>query len=410
MKANRRTFLGLSTTLIAGTALSSIIPKVSEAKSPNLVKISDDRFDPWIEIIPEALKFNVKVLHKLSGKRPIMAVVKNNGYGLGAENVASIIEDMPEIAGFAAVKTSACISIRESGISKPILHMGLTSEQDFHDLAKHDIQLSIYTENILKTLEPISRALGQKLKTHLYIDTGMSRMGIPFHKAMPWIENIASSDKIEIMSSFMGLTEEPDFDKEQVRRLVELDTRAKTKGINMGLLHAASSNAIFHYPDAAMDMVRPGISIYGAYPSYPEIESKIAKLEVAFRFRARLVRVEKLRAGDSVSYGRKYIADKPTWIATIPIGHSDGYTRNAVKGAKVLVGDKVYPVIGAVSASHTIIEVGEKESVKIGDIATLLGPDHKEIHPNHISTVSGSSVYDLLMHMNPGLPKKIVSK
>lgn len=410
MKTNRRTFLGLSTALIAGTTLSSFIPKISKARSPGSIKISDDRFDPWIEIIPDALKYNVKVLHKLSGKRPIMAVVKNNGYGLGAENVASIIEDMPEIVGFAAVKTAACISIRESGISKPILHMGLTSDQDFYELAEHDIQLSIYTKNIRKTLEPIATKLGRKIKAHLYIDTGMSRMGIPYHKALPWIEDIASSDQIEIMSSFMGFTEEPDFDREQVRRLLDLDKQAKIKGINMGLLHAASSNAIFHYPESAMGMVRPGISIYGAYPSYPEIESKIAQLNVAFRFRARIVRVEQLRVGDSVSYGRKYIADKPVWIATIPIGHSDGYTRNAVKGAKVLVGDKVYPVIGAVSASHTIIEVGEKESVKIGDIATLLGPDHKEIHPNHISTVSGSSVYDLLMHMNPGLHKIFVSK
>jgi len=105
-----------------------------------------------------------------------------------------------------------------------------------------------------------------------------------------------------------------------------------------------------------------------------------------------------------VSYGREYVATKPTWIATIPLGHGDGYARTAVKGAKVLVGDRLYPVIGAVSASHSIIEVGDDELVRIGDVATFLGPDRPEIHPNEVARVTGS-VYDLLMHLNPALPR-----
>ncbi len=176
----------------------------------------------------------------------------------------------------------------------------------------------------------------------------------------------------------------------------------------MGSLHAASSHAVFNYPDAHLDQVRPGIALFGAYPSDFESEKSIATLTPAMRLQARVVRVEQLRAGDSVSYGRNYVAEDSTWIATIPAGHTDGMPREAVEGAHVLVNDTAYPVIGAVSASHTIIEVGAERSVNIGDVATMLGPDHPAIHPNQLAASTGTSVYDALMHLNPTLPKVLV--
>ena len=131
-------------------------------------------------------------------------------------------------------------------------------------------------------------------------------------------------------------------------------------------------------------------------------------MKVAFRLNARVVRVEKLQKGDSVSYGRNYIAENSVWVATIPIGHSDGYLRKAVDGAKVLIKGKLYAAIGAVSASHTILEIGEQKDVEVGDLATLVGPDHPEIHPSRISTITGVSVYDILMHMSARIPKVVV--
>lgn len=121
-----------------------------------------------------------------------------------------------------------------------------------------------------------------------------------------------------------------------------------------------------------------------------------------------MVRVERLRAGDSVSYGRQYTAERATWIATVPVGHTDGYPRQAVDGAHILINGTLYPVIGAVSASHTIVEVGAERSVAIGDLATLIGPDHPDIHPNTVAEVTGTSVYDILMHLNPVLNKVVV--
>jgi alanine racemase len=110
-----------------------------------------------------------------------------------------------------------------------------------------------------------------------------------------------------------------------------------------------------------------------------------------------------MRAGDTVGYGRHFRADAPTWIATLPVGHADGYPRRAVNGGNVLIGGRTYPVIGAVSASHTIVNLGLMTTVRVGDVATLLGPDHAEIHPNALAAAAGISVYDVLMHLSPSI-------
>jgi len=405
MKSSRRKFLNSTAVLASTLALPAYSLQQNQTQDNT---VSKNRFDPWIEVLSGAIKYNAGVLHTLSGNRPVLAVIKNNGYGLGDVNVAKILDEMPEIAGFAAVKTDACLSVRDAGIKKPILHMGMATENDFLELAANDIQLSIFNDGMRKLLDEISGKIKKSVKVHLYVDTGMSRMGIPYHKALPWIEDISKSNHIEIQGAFMGFTEEPEFDREQLKRFKDLSTQAATRQVNMGKLHAASSNAIFHFPESALDMVRPGISLYGAYPTYPDREKEIAELKVAYRLNARVVRVEKLRKGDTVSYGRNYTTEKPVWIATLPIGHSDGYLRKAVNGVRVLINGTLYPVIGAVSASHTILEIGERATVQIGDLATLVGPDHPEIHPSHISSITGDSVYDVLMHMSSRLPKVVV--
>ena len=352
--------------------------------------------------------------------------------------------------------------VRSSRLRKPVLLMALFSEADGADLVAQDIDLILATDDSGERVAKAARQAGRQPRVHIYMDTGMSRMGIPYHRALPWLEDVAPLG-LDVRSTFMGFTEKPDFDPEQLRRFKEVTATAKARGFELGALHAASSNGVYHLPEAHLDMVRPGIALYGAYPSdaesehakaevtatakargfelgalhaassngvyhlpeahldmvrpgialygaYPsDAESEHAKAELhpAVSLRARIVRVERLRAGDTVSYGGNYTAERPTWIATVPVGHTDGYPRQAVNGAKILVNGTLYPAIGAVSASHTIIEVGEEPDVSIGDVATLLGPDDPAIRPNALAEVSGS-VYDVLMHLNPGLPKVLV--
>jgi alanine racemase len=367
--------------------------------------VPQERFDPGVEVIPAALAHNVAQVRRLTG-RPILAVVKNNAYGLDLVHAARLLEPMDPIEGFAVVRTAEAIALREAGIRKPMLLMARAVDRDADELVARGVSLAIYADDDPRRLAPVARARGP-ITAHLYIDTGLSRMGIPYHRALPFMREVRQSGAFRVAGSFMTFTEDAAFDPEQLRRFADVAAQARSAGLELGRLHAASSHPIFHFPDAAtsLDMVRPGIALYGAYPERPEEEQAKAELRVAFRLRARVVRVERLRPGDGVSYGRRYVADRPVWTATLPVGHSDGYPREAVKGARVLIGGRTYPVIGAVSASHAIVEVGEEQTVRVGDVATLLGPDDPAIHPNAVAGATGVSVYDLLMHLSPLLPR-----
>ena len=408
MKISRRKFIEAATIAGLAPATGFSLDPLSDSRIPHVSEISTDRIDPWIEVNGKALRYNAQVLSKLAGNRSLIAVVKNNAYGLGMETATKLLEPEEKIIGFGVVKTEECHQLIQVGIKKPILLLALpNNEKDEYDLIRQGVQLCLFRDNDAQRLEQYAKQIQKKIQVHAYIDTGMSRVGMPYHRALPWLKTLATNGSVEIVSTFTDLTEEPDFDIEQVKRLETLANEVRKSGLSIGKLHAASSNGVYHSPHTHLDLIRPGISLFGGYPTYEDQEKQKAELKVAYRWRARVVRVIQLRTGDSVSYGRNYIAKKPTWIATLPVGHSDGYPRSVVKGAQVLIGNEVFPVVGAVSASHCIVVLGDEKKANEGDIATLIGPDHPAIHPNMVNRAAGVSVYDILMHMNPNMPKFI---
>ena len=407
MSITRRSFLGTMLTAAAATGLAGV-PVRGASPPGSRPRIPEDRFDPWIEVDETALKHNVAEVHRLTSGRPIMAVIKNNAYGLELTLAAQLLEPFLEVQAFAVVKTEAALALRQAGIKKPVILMARFHKSAAADLARQRIQPCLLDDDALELAASMARVLQAPVPAQVYLDTGMSRMGVPYHRALPWLETLVQSGKVSVRGTFTALTEDPDFDREQLKRFLAVANQASEAGIKLGELHAASSSAVFDFPEAHLDLVRPGMALYGGYPNDPIKQQKKGSLRCTVRFKARVVRVQRLRVGDSVSYGRHYVAREPVWVATIPVGHSDGYPRQAVKGARVLIGKQTYPVIGAVSASHTIIEVGREPSVRVGDLVTLMGPDAPEIDPNWISLKTGVSVYDLFMHLNPSLPRILV--
>ncbi len=398
----------ISRRVFCGTAVALVAPRTAFRAPPPPAAIPGDRFDPWVEVDPKLLGHNIGEVSRLTNGHPILAVVKNNAYGLELPLTAHLLEPHPEIAGFAVVKAEAAVALRDAGIRKPILLMVIAADEEGHELIARKVELSLYTDDAARRVTALRSRAAAPIDVQLYLDTGMGRMGMPYHRALPWAHELTTRGDVRVRGTFMAFTEEADFDVEQLRRFLELAQTAKEQGMSLGPLHAAASNGVFHLPTSHLDLVRPGIALYGGYPSRPDEERQKAELVAAFRLRARVVRVERLRTGDGVSYGRNYVAERPTWIATLPAGHSDGYSRRAVDGARVLINDRLYPAIGAVSASHTIVELGDEPSVKVGDVATFVGPDHPAIHPNAVAEAMGISVYDVLMHLSPSLPRVVV--
>jgi alanine racemase len=406
MTMPRRRFLSAA----AAAGLMPAALDASPSSRPPAPRRQDtrDRFDPWVEVDAEAIHDNVRQVSALVGGRPILAVVKNNAYGLDLTTTARILESLPEVYGFAVVKAEAAMALRDADVAKPVLHMGIASESDSVELARRGVQPSLFSDAAVARARAMARALGRPVDAHVYLDTGMGRMGMPYHRAMPWLAELAEAGDVRVQGTYMAFTEEPDFDPVQLERFETLAGEARGRGIELGSLHAASSSGVYELPEAHLDMVRPGIALYGSYPNDADAQRLKAELRCAFHLRARVVRVERLRAGDGVSYGRNYVAERPVWIATIPAGHVDGVPRRAVDGARVLIRNQTYPVIGAVSASHCIVELGDHSPVDVGDVVTLLGPDHADVVPDNVAAATGVSVYDLLMHLNPDLPRIVL--
>jgi len=403
MKSSRRSFLE------AGLALPAIlntVPTPAETSQAKIIATKDSSFDPWVEIHRENLRHNVQEIARRAGARPILAVIKNNGYGMGVANVARLLEPQSEVFGFAVVKFHEAMSLRDTGIRKPVLLMGPFDEKNLEEAAAHSIMPMVYT-SLGPALDKIAAKLQKPVGLDICVDTGIGRVGVPYYQAAPLIRDLASRKSVQIRGTMMTFAEDMEFDKEQLRRFQETCGALEKDGAALGKKHAASSFTLFQHPDAFLDMVRPGMAIYGIYSENEFRRAGVMDLRPAISLKARVAYVKKLRKGDSAGYNRAYMAMDDVWVATLPVGHADGWPRMAAKGAKVRINDALFPVIASVSASHCIVEIGREERVKIGDTATLFDGQQGS-RPEDVSEACGASVYDLTMHLNALLPRRIV--
>jgi alanine racemase len=398
---SRRDFL--SSTLVGSAALVAPHPASADPQSRSR---TPGAFDPWLEIDREALRHNVRVIARLTSGRPVLVVAKNNAYGLGLATVGPILDPEREVWGFAVVRTDEAMALRDAGVKKPIVLMAPVSSGDLAELVSREVRVTPFDAALIPALQEIARRRSRPSTIQFYVDTGMSRLGIPVQRMAPLLEAATRARDVRVEAMFTELTEDAPFDREQVARLRAVADDFRRRGGAATMLHAASSAAVWHLPDAHLDLVRPGLGVYGGYVSAEAMRQ--GELKCAYRLRAPVMRMERLEPGEGVSYHRRWIAKEPTWIATLPVGHVDGYPSRSVDGGEVMIGDQLYPVIGTVSASHTILAIGAEPTVEVGDIATLVGGEHEAIHPNTVAKRASWSEYNMFMHLNPLLPRRVV--
>jgi alanine racemase len=367
---------------------------------------SSSGFDPWVEVHIPNLKHNVAEIQKLVAPRPILAVIKNNGYGLGVANVGTALEPLVPVAGFAVVKLHEAISLRDAGLRKPVLLMGPLEEKDLELAIARDIQPMVYTP-VGPVLDRLAAERQRPIPLHICVDTGIGRVGVPWREAAPFIRDLAGRKSVALQGTMMTFTEDADFDREQLSRFTTLASGLEAEGLRVGRKHAVSSFGLFQHPDAFLDMVRPGMALFGVYPEAPFRSAGILDLRPAVALKARVAYVKKLQKGDSAGYNQAYVASGDTWVATLPAGHADGLPRAAAKGASVRIRGRLFPLIAAVSASHSIAELGPSTDVRIGDEVVFF--DWQEgSRPEDVAAACNASVYDLTMHLNALLPRRLV--
>ena len=399
---DRRGFLALAGVALAPGRQTPVVRPDAAQRSA----APHSSFDPWIEFHPGHLAHNVREVARVARGAPILAVIKNNGYGLGVVEVARVLADIPDVAGLAVIKLHEAVTLRDAGMTKPILLMGPFDERGLLLAHERNIMPMVYTP-IGDALDRIAARVGRPVRIHVCVDTGIGRVGVPHSEAAALIQDLAGRRSVEIDGVMMTFAENADFDREQLRRFLSLTSALRDAGVTIGRRHAASSFALFQRDEAMLDMVRPGMALFGIYPEAPFRGMGRLDLRPAVALRARVAFVKKLAAGTSAGYGRAYVAKADTWVATLPVGHADGWPRVAANGARVRIGGRLYPVIASVSASHTIVEIGPEPAVAIGDEVTLFDWEEGS-RPEDVSEACAASVYDLTMHLNPLLPRRVV--
>jgi alanine racemase len=362
------------------------------------------RKDPWIEVNLEHIGWNFSQIKKQVKVR-VMAVVKANAYGHGLVDVALALEKAG-VDGLMVGKLTEGLALRKAGLQSPVLNFGPFGKEDCEAIIMNNISQSVYSEEAASLHEAASR-FGNNASVHIDIDTGMSRTGIPYNRALSLIEKIARFSKIRIDGIATTLTEDPEFDREQLKRFREVCSAAEKKGISLGLKHAASSAGIFESPEFYLDMIRPGITLYGYYPNAQTQQDDLLKLRPALKLTAKVIFIKDMRPGDSISYHRAIKAQKRMKVATVSIGYSDGYLPQLGGKGFVSIRGNRYPVMAAVTSNHVMVALGDDQDIKVGDEAILIdNQKNSGLTADVLETQSGVSDYKILIGLNPLLPRR----
>ncbi|GAE28895.1 alanine racemase [Halalkalibacter hemicellulosilyticus] len=338
--------------------------------------------DTWAEIDLRAIRHNMKSVCNLYHNRgrdvKVMAVVKANGYGHGAIEVAKAVLESGA-AYLAVALLDEAIELREAGIEAPILVMGRIRPEDVTIAIRYRITVTVFQ---LEWLQEAKLHIGtdQKLFIHIKIDTGMGRIGVRLKsELLPIVSFISKHPNMELEGVFTHFAtadeKNTDYYETQQKRFLNVLKWIKELGVHIPLIHSGNSAAGMRFPDHTFNMFRFGISLYGLTPSLEIKEELPIELKPAFTLKSRLTHVKKLPAGEAISYGATYQTETDEWIGTIPIGYADGWIRkNSTNNGEVLVNGERVPLVGRICMDQCMIHL--KGAVEVGTVVTLIGHDH----------------------------------
>ncbi len=368
-------------------------------------QIAPDRLDPWIELDPAAFRNNLEFLAGWSQK-PIVAVLKCHGYGLDHRVVGPLLDPEPQVALFAVVTVDEAIELRDSGVRKPILLMGDFMASAERELADRDITLAVYTHDAPQRLAAMAEKTGRAIKVHPYIDTGFHRLGMDVREAEGWVTQLAESSAVEITGTMTELTQDHDFDREQIRIFKEFGVAMASKGVELGPMHAAASDAIINQPDGMFDMIRPGNLIYGI-PASADDDAVAGPVRVVFRMKTKVIRIVELTVGETLGYDRGFVPERDTDVAIISGGRTDGYVyRGGAGEAVALINGETYPLVSDINSSHCYADLGKNHGIQRLDEVTLIGPEDG-LRPQDLARITGRSRYESF-NIHARVPKIVV--
>lgn len=369
--------------------------------------VSHTRYRPtWAEVDLGSIEYNYGQVKKLIGKGiKMMAVVKANAYGHGTVEVSKVLERCG-VDYLGVATTDEAVRLRDHDITTPILILGSVLPNEVRPAVEKNITLTVCGDEVLDEIRRLAKD-GLKAKVHVKIDTGMGRIGVWHEEALDFIKKVNAEKGIileGIYTHFSSAGRDDFFTKYQIESFEKLLLEIEKSWIKIPLKHAANSIATVDFKRSHLNLVRPGLIIYGMYPKHTF--PKLVKLKQALSLKTRIVYIKDTPPGRSISYGRTFITAKKTKIATLPIGYADGYGRNLSNKAEVLVRGRRAPVVGKVTMDQTMIDVGHINGVKVGDEVVLLGRQGRdEIRTEKLARLAGTIAYEVVCSISNRVPR-----
>ncbi len=324
-----------------------------------------------------AVSHNVaEIRKKIGNERGLMAMVKADGYGHGAVEISrAALRSGADSLGVAISGEGQ--QLREAGIEVPILVVGLSPPEEAYKVIKFHLSQTVATVELLEALDSEAGKASTKVNVHVKVDTGMGRVGINPDDAVSFVRKVKDFKNLNLEGIFSHFPSSDERDKTfsmgQLQLFNQVISNLRLAGIEIPQKHMANSGAVLDLPQSYYDMVRPGIMLYGIYPSR-EVSRSI-KLRPAMTFKTRVAQVKVVPAGTPISYGRTFTTNKKTTVATLPVGYGDGYNRLLSNRGEVLIKGHRAPVIGNVCMDMCMIDASGVEDVRPGDEVVLFGED-----------------------------------
>lgn len=360
----------------------------------------------------DAVCHNMEHMHRnLSPGTKIMGVIKADGYGHGALPIGRELEQMDYVFGYAVATAEEAVILRHGGLKKPILILGYTFPYCYEELIQMDIRFTVFRLDTVEELSRCARKLGKSAKVHIKVDTGMTRVGImPDDEGLAFVDKTLRTEGIEIEGMFTHFARADESDKssarEQLEKIRNFMERAECElHCHIPVKHCSNSAGIIELPEANMDMVRAGITLYGLWPS-AEVKQDIVSLKPVLSLKSHIVYIKDVEAGTPVSYGGTYVTPKRMRIATIPVGYGDGYPRGLSGKGYVLIHGKKAPILGRVCMDQFMVSVDDIPEAAEGDEVTLIGTDGVlTITMEELGDLSGRFNYELACDLGKRIPR-----
>jgi len=366
----------------------------------------------WVEVDLSALKANFATLKKrLPPGIKTMVAVKANAYGHGLVPVSrKLVSCGADYLGVACVDEA--LILRQSGIKTPILNLGAFLKTDVKAMITWDISATVVDWASAKLLDAGAAKLGRKAKVHVKVDTGMGRIGCWHEEADDLIIKLCALPHLDIEGMFTHFPvadSDESFTRSQIAMFCALVDKLQIMGVQIPLKHTANSMAVMGFKDAHFNLVRPGLAVYGMYPS--DDLMKTIDLEPVLSFKTKVVYLKEVCRGRSISYGRTHVTPKKTKIATLPVGYGDGYNRLLSNKGQVLIHGRLCPVVGVVCMDQTMVDVGHLKDVKVGDDVVLIGSQKgRTIRAEDIARLCHTIPYEVICWISPRVPRVYINE